>query len=343
MLNDWNILIWEYRFLSPAILLLLFVVPLILWWRFRLERKQQGQFKFSRTTGEQQQLGQNYLKYLRWTTTLLYGAVSSLLILALAKPSHWSGYDDYQNNYKNGIDIILAMDVSYSMQARDFEPTRLEAAKRVAVDFVNGRHGDRIGLVVYEGEAFTACPATLDYSILKQQIKALQSGMLDDGTAIGTGLGVAVTRLRNDSLPSKVIILLTDGVNNVGEISPLDAAQLAKAKNVRVYTIGIGSQGTAPTPVMTPFGLKYENLPVEIDEITLSKIADITGGKYFRATDENKLRGIYREIEKLEKRKIKDIDYKSEPPVRPLPFLNWALALMLLIFGIQTFYFKTHG
>lgn len=343
MLNDWNILIWEYRFLSPYLLLLLALVPLFVWWRFRLEARQSGQFKFSGTTTEQQNLGQNYVKYFRWIVILAYGAISALLILAVARPSHWSGYDDYQNNYKNGIDIILAMDISYSMQARDFEPTRLEAAKRVAIDFVNGRKGDRIGLVVYEGEAFTACPATIDYTILKKQIDALQSGLLQDGTAIGTGLGTAVTRLRNDSLPSKVIILLTDGINNEGEISPIEAAQLAKAKKVRVYTIGVGSQGTAPTPIMTPFGVQYENLPVEIDEVTLAKIADITGGKYFRATNEDKLRNIYKEIENLEKRKIKDIDYKSEPPVRPLPFLNWALALMLSVFVIQTFYFKTNG
>ncbi|MCE3295499.1 MAG: hypothetical protein K0R65_1213 [Crocinitomicaceae bacterium] len=342
MLTDWNIALWEYDFLSPHWLWLLLLIPAVLWWIFWLEGMQRGEFKFPRTESEQQNLGENWIKYLRWGIIVTYGFIFSLLIIAFARPFHWAGYDDYDENYKNGIDIVIAMDISVSMLARDFAPNRLEVSKKVAKEFVDGRRGDRIGLVAYEGEAYTACPSTLDYDILKAQISELQPGMLESGTAIGVGLGTAVTRLRNDSLPSKVIILLTDGVNNVGDLTPEMAAELARAKKIRVYTIGVGSLGMAPSPVFTPFGIEYENMPVEIDELTLNKIASITGGKYFRATNEESLRTIYKEIEKLEKRKMKDRDFKSEPPVRPLPFLNWAILLILLVFGVQIFYFKTY-
>jgi Ca-activated chloride channel homolog len=340
MFNQWNIALWEYEFLSPYWLWLLLLVPAFIWWMFFLEKNQTGEIKFSRTGIEQKKLGQNRIKYLRWSIVLLSALSFSFLILALARPFHWSSYDDFDENYKNGIDIVIAMDVSVSMLARDFEPNRLEASKKVAKEFIDGRKGDRIGLVVYEGEAYTACPSTLDYEILKIQIDRLQPGLLEGGTAIGTGLGTAVTRLRNDSLPSKVIILLTDGMNNQGELTPETAANLAKAKNIRVYTIGVGSTGTAPMPSFTPFGVQYIEMPVEIDEISLNKIASITGGKYFRATNEESLRTIYKEIDKLEKRKIKNQDFKSEPPVMPIPFLNWALLILLLVFGIQLIYFK---
>lgn len=343
MFNNWNIAFWEYEFLSPHWLWLLSLIPLFWWIIFYLDGKKTGDFKFSRTENEQRRLGTNSIKYVRWLIFFGYGCIASLLILALAKPFHWSGYDDYEEDYKNGIDIVIALDISASMLARDFLPNRLEAAKKVAKEFVDGRRGDRIGLVAYEGEAYTACPATLDYNILKTQIDQLQSGLLEPGTAIGIGLGTAVTRLRNDSLPSKVIILLTDGVSLQGDITPEDAAKLAKAKNIKVYTIGVGSRGMAPSPDFTPFGVRYVNMPVEIDEVTLVKIAQITGGKYFRATDEESLRSIYEEINQLEKRKIRNIDYKSEPPTTPLPFLNWALVLTLFIWSVQLLYFKTNG
>lgn len=342
MLSNWNIAFWEYDFLSPHWLWLLWLVPAVLWWIFYLQNNQKGEVKFSRTESEQQNLGENWIKYLRWGITFAYGFILCLLILAFARPSHWSAYDDYEENYKNGIDIVLAMDISGSMLARDFEPNRLEASKKVAKEFIDGRKGDRIGLVVYEGEAYTACPSTLDYEILKTQIDQLQPGAIEPGTAIGLGLGTAVSRLRNDSLPSKVIILLSDGVDESDALAPEEAAALAKAKNVRVYTIGVGSMGTAPAPFMTPFGIEYIDQPVVIDEYTLNKIAVITGGKYFRATDEESLRSIYKEIEKLEKRKMKDLDYKSEPPVKAQAFLNWAFVLVLLVFSIQLFYFKSH-
>jgi Ca-activated chloride channel family protein len=258
----------------------------------------------------------------------------------MAKPFHWSGFEDIDENYKNGIDIILAMDVSMSMLAMDFEPNRLEASKRVAKEFVDGRRGDRIGLVVYAGEAYTACPATLDYTILKKQIDQVNGENIEPGTAIGTGLGTAVTRLRSDSIASKVIILLTDGSNNFGELDPLTAAELARAKNIRVYTIGVGSNGQAPTPVITPFGVRYENMEVEIDEMTLMKIAEITKGKFFRATDEKSLSEIYKEIDVLEKRKMLDQQYKTEPPANPTAFINWAVLLAFLSWGTKRALFK---
>lgn len=343
MLIDWNIAIWEYEFLAPQALWLLLVVPFLIVWIFYLNRKRKGDLKFSRTVEEQQNLGSNRFKYLQWALTGGYGLVLSLLIIALAKPFNWSSQSDFDQDYKDGIDIIITMDVSGSMLARDFLPNRLEASKKVAKEFIDSRHGDRIGLVAYAGEAFTACPATLDYDIVKAQIDHLESGFLAPGTAIGIGLGTAVTRLRNDSLPSKVIILLTDGVNTYNDITPETAAQLAKAKNVRVYTIGVGSMGIAPFPVFTPFGVRYENQPVEIDEVMLTHIASETGGKYFRAKDEAALRSIYAEIDLLEKHRITQTDYKSEPPTSPVPFLNWAFALLLLIWLTRLLFFRSHG
>lgn len=343
MFKHWNIAIWEYEFLSPQWLWLLLGIPLLWWAIYRIDSRRSGEVRFSRSGQEQRSLGSNSIKYFRWAVLFTYGVVAALLIVALARPFHWSAYDDHEEDYKKGIDIVIALDISASMLARDFLPNRLEAAKKVAKEFIDGRRGDRIGLVVYEGEAYTACPATLDYNILKNQIDQLQSGLLEPGTAIGTGLGTAVTRLRNDSLPSKVIILLTDGVSLQGKTTPEEAAKLAKAKNIRVYTIGVGSRGMAPSPDFTPFGVRYVNMEVEIDEVTLTNIARITGGKYFRATDEQSLRSIYNEIDRLEKRDIRHIDYKSEPPVSPMAFLNWALLLGMMAWSVQLFYFRSNG
>ena len=340
MLTNWNILFWEYDFLSPNWLWLLAVVPIVIYFLLKKERNKHGEVKFSRNEKEQQFLATSWVVRLREAIILIYGFIIILFIFALAKPFHWNSQENFDENYKNGIDIIIAMDLSVSMLARDFEPNRMEASKEVAKQFIDGRQGDRIGLVVYAGEAYTACPATLDYNVLKEQIDQLDFETLEGGTAIGTGLGTAVARLRNDSLPSKVVILLTDGSNNAGDISPETAAELAKAKNVRVYTIGVGSNGEALSPVPTPFGIRYEYAPVEIDEQTLKKIADKTGGQYFRATDEKSLAQIYKEIEKLEKRKMLDKQYKSEPPATPGAFLNWAFLFILLTWIVNYSVFK---
>ena len=202
-----------------CILPVAFILP------YLLEKTRKGEVKYSRTTKDQMNIGSRWIFFLRQGFILANVAILALVIFALAKPFHWSQYDASNKNYKDGIDIILAMDVSLSMLAMDFTPNRLEASKKVAKDFIDGRRGDRIGLVVYAGEAYTACPATLDYSILKKQIDVINGDRIEGGTAIGTGLGTAVSRLRNDSIASKVIILLTDGSNNVGELSPIMAAE----------------------------------------------------------------------------------------------------------------------
>lgn len=339
MSRYWNIAVWEYDFYSPGWLWALILVPVVFWLYNYLTSNRSGHLRFSRTEEEQRELGTSWVRYFRWGMLTLQAFAVSCMIVAMAKPYH-SGYDPPKIDYKNGIDIILSIDASGSMLAQDFQPNRLEAAKAVAQRFVDSRKGDRVGLVVYEGEAYTACPATLDYTMLKEQIGLIQPGMLEPGTAIGNGLGVAVTRLRSDSLKSKVIILLTDGSSNAGTIEPLDAARLAKAKNCKVYTIGVGSQGMAPTPVMTPFGISYENLPVEIDESTLRAIADETGGKYFRATDESSLVEIYKEIDKLEKRKMEDMHFGAEPPVSIFPFVLWAMFALLAAWVLNNLKFK---
>ncbi|TXI88353.1 MAG: VWA domain-containing protein [Crocinitomicaceae bacterium] len=343
MFNNWNIAFWEYEFFAPYWLLLLLFIPFMWWYSINSDKKTPGNFKFSRTTSDQEALGDNNTKYLRWIVVSSYSFVACMLIFALARPFNQRLDDDLDYDLHSGIDIVMALDISSSMLARDFSPNRLEVAKKVAKQFVEGRKGDRIGLVVYEGEAFTACPATLDYSLLTSQIDQLQSGMLKPGTAIGVGLGTAVTRLRSDSLQSKVIILLTDGVSVHSEITPETAAQLAKAKGIKVYTIGVGSEGTAPYPEMTPFGVRYVDMPVEIDEVTLRNIAQITGGKYFRATDEASLRSIYKEIDLLEKRAFEALNVNHELPAMPLPFLSWALVIGIVAWSIQLLYFRTNG
>ncbi len=331
-MNNWNIRIWEYEFIEPLWLSLLLIVPIYLFFSFRSERRGHGAWKFTGSSSDQRAFSTSWIPRVRQLILVLHALALGGLILALAKPYRPADFEDIDENYKQGIDIILAMDVSLSMMAMDFKPNRLEVSKNVAKEFVNGRKGDRIGLVVYAGEAYTACPATLDYSVLKEQIDKISGENIESGTAIGTGLGTAVARLRSDSIPSKVVILLTDGSNNSGDVDPITAAELAKAKNVRVYTIGVGSDGIAPTPVVTPFGVRYEKMEVEIDEMTLMKIATITNGKFFRATDEKSLKAIYEEIDQLEKRKMLDQQYKTEPPANPSAFLNWSILLLMVTF-----------
>ena len=247
-----------------------------------------------------------------------------------------------QNTRTNtdGIDIMLALDVSGSMLARDFRPDRLEAAKEVAGSFIADRYGDRIGLVVFAGEAFTQSPLTADQSTLLTLLGRVRSGLIEDGTAIGNGLATAINRLRESDAKSKVIILLTDGVNNRGEIAPVMAAEIAKEQGIRVYTIGVGSRGTAPTPAIDMFGnMTFVQAKVEIDEKTLQEIADATGGRYFRATDNEKLRAIYDEINRLEKSKVEVADFTTYTE----EYLRWVLAALALLaaeFLIRTLILK---
>lgn len=231
------------------------------------------------------------------------------LIIALARPQSSSVSENVESD---GIDIVLAMDVSGSMLAEDLRPNRIEAAKQVAADFINERIGDRIGLVIFSGESFTQCPITIDHRVLLEQLQAVKSGVLVDGTAIGDGLATAVDRLRNARGKSKVIVLLTDGENNTGRIGPELALEIAKAYKVRVYTIGVGTNaGQAPYPAQTPDGRTVMTMmPVQIDEPLLRKIATQTGGEYFRATNTNSLRNIYKSIDKMEKTKVEVNSFK---------------------------------
>jgi Ca-activated chloride channel family protein len=314
----------------------------LVWKLLQNEKKNSGTYKFSGLVSDQKALSNTWIPKVRKWIAYGYGLVVLLICLALAKPFNWRSQEAFNHQYAYGIDIVIAMDISASMLAKDFEPDRLTVSKEMAKEFIDSRYGDRIGLVVYEGEAYTACPATLDYEVVKSQIDAAQPGNLEGGTAIGTGLGTAVTRLRNKDLKSKVIILLTDGSNNSGTISPETAAALAKEKSIRVYTIGVGSKGLSPTPIMTPFGVQFENMPVDIDEETLQSIASITGGKYFRATDASGLRSIYKEIDRMEKREIKAKNYTSEPPISVTPFLLSACILMFIIQVVKRIVLKSN-
>lgn len=337
MMGNWNIWPFDYAFLYPNVFWLFFLLPILGYWWWKKEARI-GRFAHTRSDQETSSYRSTAIPKLRKALIGLKLLVLTLLISALAGPYSWKDTDQLED-YKNGIDIVLAMDVSLSMFAKDFEPNRLEAAKRVAKDFVGNRSTDRIGLVVYAGEAYTACPNTLDYKILLEQIDKISGEYIDGGTAIGVGLGTAVARLRSDSLSAKVVILLTDGSNNAGDLTPEMAAELAVAKNVRVYTIGMGTNGEAASPVITPFGIRYENIPVVIDEVTLNAIAQKTGGKYFRATNEEKLADIYEEIELLEKKRFLDQVLEGEPPADPTPFLLWAVVLLVGTLVVERIYF----
>ncbi len=259
-----------------------------------------------------------------------------LLIIALAGPQKISSKS---NINIEGIDIVIALDVSGSMRARDFQPDRIGAAKKIAAQFIDGRPNDRIGLVIFSGVAFTQAPLTLDHSVLKNLLKQVQSGMIQDGTAIGDGLATAVSRLKDSKARSKVIVLLTDGVNNSGAIDPETAAELAKMYGIRVYTIGIGSYGYAPYPVQTPYGIRMQQMKVQIDEALLKRIAQETGGKYFRANNNNKLRAIFKEIDKLEKSKINIQQFRKKYELY-FPFALAALLIFVLEISLRYLFLK---
>ncbi|MFO8128630.1 MAG: VWA domain-containing protein [Bacteroidales bacterium] len=247
----------------------------------------------------------------------------ALLILVMARPQSSLSRRDVTIE---GIDIVMALDVSSSMLAQDLKPDRLEAAKAVAQDFIKGRPNDRIGLVIFSGETFTQAPLTTDHHVINNLFKDIESGIIEDGTAIGDGLAVSVNRLKESDAVSKVIILITDGENNAGSLDPLSAAEIAGLYGIRTYTIGVGTHGTAPYPVQTPYGLQYQNMEVKIDEDLLKDIAEMTDGKYFRATSNRKLEEIYKEIDQLEKSKIDVTEFKKKKE----EFLPWALAALAL-------------
>ncbi len=290
----------KFFFANAPFLVLLALLPIIILWFLAKYRQQYPELKMSTLAAF---AGANSWKgKLRPILTILKVAAIGLLIFALARPQNKFDEEEVK---AEGIDIVLVMDVSGSMKAQDFEPDRLGASKEVAKEFVDSRPHDRIGLVVFAGESFTQCPVTTDKNILQTLLAQIQNGLIEDGTAIGMGLATAVNRLRESESKSKIVVLLTDGVNNQGFIDPMTAAETAKSYGIKVYTIGVGTKGKAPYPVRSLFGrLQYQMMEVQIDEELLEKIANMTGGKYFRATDNNSLRKIYSDIDTLEKTEI---------------------------------------
>ncbi len=311
-------------FANPLYLyLLLLLIPVVAWYIWK-QKRAQASLQVSATQAFDK-LPITYKSYLRHFRFFLRLSVLICIIVALARPQSSSSW---QNSTTEGIDIILALDVSTSMWAQDFKPDRLEAAKDVAAAFINGRRNDNIGLVEFAAEGFTLCPMTTDHAILLNQLKDVQCGVLEDGTAIGVGLATAINRIKDGQAKSKTIILLTDGSNNRGQVSPATAAEIAATYGIRVYTIGVGTRGMAPYPARTPFGtIVTQQVEVDIDENTLKQIAATTGGEYFRAIDENALEKVFEEIDKLEKTKmsVKEFSKKEEE------YLVWAIAAFILL------------
>ena len=312
-------------FANPTYLyLLLLLIPMIGWYVYKLS-KNQASLQVSSTEGFDAPGASSWKVWLRHVPFILRMAAVAVLVVILARPQ---STNSWQNSSTEGIDIVLAMDISTSMMAQDLKPNRLEASKDVASAFIiNGRPNDNIGLVVFAAESFTQCPLTTDHTVLLNLFKDVQPGIIQDGTAIGLGLANAVSRIKDSQAKSKVIILLTDGVNNQGEIAPVTAAEIAKTFGVRVYTIGVGTQGKAPYPFQTAFGVQYMDVDVEIDEPTLKQIAATTGGQYFRATDNASLKEIYSEIDKMEKTKISVQEYSKKQE----EYKNWAILLFSLL------------
>ncbi len=318
------------EFAHPVFLWLFIIIPIMIAWYIWREQKLQGSLSISAVKGFSFPQ-KSIVPRLRHAGIVLRSLGIAALIIALARPQSSLSW---QNTTTEGIDIVIASDISGSMLAEDFQPNRLEAGKNIAIDFIKNRPDDRIGLVIFSGESFTQCPLTIDHDVLINLFKDVKNGMINDGTAIGMGLATAVNRLKDSEAKSKVVILLTDGSNNAGSISPTTAAEIAKQFNVRVYTVGIGTKGFAPYPVQTPFGIQYQRIPVDVDEGTLTKIADVTGGRYFRATDNETLKHIYEQIDKLEKAKIDVTQYHKKTEMF-LPFALIALFFLLSEFIIK--------
>lgn len=312
-----------FTFAQPYFLILLVLVPLLTVWYILRRNKNSPSLTVSGT----EQAGEFSTTFRHVLRHVLFGirmAALAILAIILARPQ---STDRWQDVTTEGIDIMLAVDISGSMLAQDFKPDRIEAAKNVATEFIAGRPNDRMGLVVFSGESFTQCPLTTDHATLINLLREIKSGIIEDGTAIGMGIATAVNRLKDSDAISRVIILLTDGVNNRGAIDPLTAADLALSFGIRVYTIGVGTMGEAPYPFPSPFGVQLRNVPVEIDEDVLKKISAQTGGEYFRATDNNKLLEVYREIDKLEKSKIDVKEYNR----RNEEYMPFALMVAVLL------------
>jgi Ca-activated chloride channel family protein len=324
------------EFAEPGFLWLLLIIPLMIAYYYWRNEQLQGLLGMS-STKSFALARKNPVRIWRHYAIVLRCLALIALVIALARPQSALSW---QNETTEGIDIMIATDISGSMLSEDFEPNRLEAGKNIAIDFIKNRPGDLIGLVVFSGESFTQCPLTIDHDVLINLFHDIKNGMIDDGTAIGMGLATAVNRLKDSEAKSKVIILLTDGVNNTGSIPPITAAEIAKQFGVRVYTVGLGTNGSAPYPFKDQFGnTHYQRIPVEIDEATLGKIASITGGKYFRARNNTDLSEIYQQIDKMEKVKIAVTRYHKKTE-HYLPFAIISLVLLSLEILLSNTYFK---
>jgi len=324
------------EFASPGFFWLFFLIPALVawyWWKHKSNFAFMTISSLDSLKGAPISLRQRLI-HLPFALKMI---VIALLIIALARPQTSSKREDTSIE---GIDIMMALDVSSSMLAQDLKPNRLEASKQVAVDFIKGRPNDRVGLVVFSGEAFTQCPLTTDHQVMQNLFKDVQSGMIEDGTAIGDGLATAISRLKDSKAISKVIILLTDGVSNMGALDASSAAEIAKMYGIRVYTIGVGTMGTAPYPVQTPFGVQMQQMEVKIDEPLLKQVAKLTDGKYFRATSNKKLIEVYKAIDELEKSKI-DVTVFSKKS-EEFHIWAWFAALVLLAMVVLKYtYLKT--
>ena len=314
--------------------LLLVILPMAAWYIFR-QKRNTASIQVS-STASIFRAPKTIRHYLRHLVFILQMVALAFFVVVLARPQ---SSRSWENVTTEGIDIVIALDISSSMLARDFAPDRLEAAKNVAMEFISGREHDRMGLVVFAGEAFTQCPLTTDRAVLLNLFKDIKSGLIEDGTAIGNGLATAVNRIKDSQAVSRVIILLTDGENNRGEVAPMTAAEIAKTFGIRVYTVGVGSMGTAPYPVQTPFGMELREMEVKIDEPLLTQMAEVTGGKYFRATGNKKLEEIYKEIDALEKSKI-DVQQFSRRSEEFLPFAIAGILFLLISLFLRVTIFR---
>ena len=308
----------DIQFAYPQFFWLLLLIPALLVWHFRISQKRKINLQIS-TTETFIHYKKTFRQQFAWLPLTSRMLAIVFMVIALARPQSASRGQEVTTE---GISIVLALDISGSMLAEDFKPNRIEAAKNVALDFIDQRPNDLIGLVIFSGESFTQCPLTSDHAVLKNLMQNIKSGMLVDGTSLGEGLATAVNRLKDAKTKSKVIILLTDGVNNGGSIAPQTAGEIAKTFGIRVYTVGIGTNGMAPYPFRTPYGIQYQNMEVKIDEDVMKQISNETDAKYFRATGNNKLKNAYREIDKLEKTKIEVTEFRRHSE----EYLNYAIA-----------------
>ncbi|WP_329905377.1 VWA domain-containing protein [Porphyromonas pogonae] len=324
-------------FLHPKLLFLLLIIPLLIaWYIYRINKTHPTLLISSMKSLDK--MGGGLRAYLRHALFVLRTLAIAAIIIAIARPQ---SSNSWSKDSVEGIDIMLALDISGSMQAMDLKPNRLEAALGVAQTFINNRPNDNIGSVIFAGETFTLCPLTTDHAVLLNRMQDIHIGMLEDGTAIGVGLATSVNRLKNSKAKSKVIILLTDGSNNRGDITPNMGAKLAQTFGIRVYTIGVGTRGEAPYPIPTAFGTRIQMVPVDIDEPTLKNIAEVSGGKYFRAVDNKSLESIYQEIDKLEKTKLSTQSFQVHHEEYFI-FALIAFILLLLEFILRNTYLRTN-